>query len=104
VGGSRFSVLSSLLSVLGCDSWVAAAKPMPGYSGTPLPKKLGIKDGFRIALMHAPTDVKTDLSGAFKNCSLLKPAACSLYFVFLSVKSRAGLELDLVSAAGALAP
>lgn len=25
-----------------------------GYSGTPLPKKLGIKEGMRIALLHAP--------------------------------------------------
>ena len=34
---------------------------MPGYSGTPLPKKLGIKDGFRVALLHAPPDVKAEL-------------------------------------------
>ncbi len=27
---------------------------MAGYSGTPLPKKLGIKDGSRVALLHAP--------------------------------------------------
>ena len=25
-----------------------------GYSGTPLVKKLGIKGGFRLALLHAP--------------------------------------------------
>lgn len=25
-----------------------------GYSGTPLPKKLGIKPGMRVALLHAP--------------------------------------------------
>ena len=77
---------------------------MPGYSGTPLPKKLGIKDGFRVALLHTPADVKAELSDAFKKCSLLKPAAGGLDFVFLFVKSRAGLELDLVPAARALAP
>lgn len=27
---------------------------MAGYSGTPLPKKLGIKEGSRVALLHAP--------------------------------------------------
>jgi hypothetical protein len=27
---------------------------MAGYSGTPLPKKLGIKDDSRVALLHAP--------------------------------------------------
>jgi hypothetical protein len=29
---------------------------MAGYSGTPLPKKLGIKEGANVALLHAPTD------------------------------------------------
>lgn len=77
---------------------------MPGYSGTPLPKKLGIKDGFRVALLHIPSDVKADLNDAFKKCSLLKTAAGALDFVFLFVKSRAGLEVDLVPAAQALAP
>ena len=33
---------------------------MPGYSGTPLAKKLGIKDDFRAALLHVPDDVKTE--------------------------------------------
>src|SRR2546430_639955 len=28
---------------------------MVGYSGTPLPKKLGIGDGSRVAVLHAPT-------------------------------------------------
>src|SRR5687767_16024813 len=29
---------------------------MAGYSGTPLPKKLGIKEGHRLALLSAPDD------------------------------------------------
>ena len=77
---------------------------MPGYSGTPLPKKLGIKDGFRVALLNAPADVKSELKSAFKKCSLLKPAAGSLDFVFLFAKSRAALEAELASAARSLAP
>ncbi|MGH9645126.1 MAG: hypothetical protein ACRD3Q_22205, partial [Terriglobales bacterium] len=77
---------------------------MPGYSGTPLSKKLGIKDGFRVALLHMPADVKAELAVAFKTCSVLKPASGSLDFVSLFVKSRAALELDLVPAARALAP
>lgn len=77
---------------------------MPGYSGTPLPKKLGIKDGFRVALLHAPADVKAELRDAFKECRLLNPGAGALDFVFLFAKTRAGLELDLVPAARALAP
>ena len=29
---------------------------LAGYSGTPLVKKLGIKSGFRLALLHAPAN------------------------------------------------
>ncbi len=34
---------------------------MVGYSGTPLPKKLGIKEGHRVAVLNAPPDF--DLTG-----------------------------------------
>ena len=34
---------------------------MAGYSGTPLIKKLGIKEGFSIALIEAPSDVTQQL-------------------------------------------
>jgi len=77
---------------------------MPGYSGTPLAKKLGIKDGFRLALLHVPDDVSTELRGAFGKCRLQNIAAKDLDFIFLFAKSRAGLELELLPAARALAP
>jgi hypothetical protein len=77
---------------------------MPGYSGTPLPKKLGIKDEFRVALLHVPEDVRTELADAFERCRILKPAAGALDFIFLFAKSRAALERDLFPAAPALAP
>jgi hypothetical protein len=77
---------------------------MPGYSGTPLPKKLGIKDEFRVALLQAPADVKAELQSALRTCRILRPARGSLDFIFLFAKSRAVLERDLVSAAKALAP
>ena len=32
-----------------------------GYSGTPLPKKLGIKPGMRVALLHAPDGFEATL-------------------------------------------
>ena len=32
-----------------------------GYSGTPLPKKLGIKPGMRVALLHAPDSIEVTL-------------------------------------------
>jgi hypothetical protein len=34
---------------------------MPGYSGTPLAKKLGIKPAHRVALVNAPTDFERTL-------------------------------------------
>lgn len=77
---------------------------MAGYSGTPLAKKLGIKDTFRVALLHVPGDVKGELRDAFRKCFLTKPAPGSLDFAFLFAKSRAGLALDLLPAARALAP
>ena len=33
---------------------------MAGYSGTPLPKKLGIKDGHRLLLLNAPDGFELD--------------------------------------------
>jgi hypothetical protein len=82
---------------------------MPGYSGTPLAKKLGIKDGFRVALLHVPEDVRSSLSSAFETCRVERNSTKTsknkdFDFIFLFVKSRAGLELELFPAAQALAP
>jgi hypothetical protein len=77
---------------------------MPGYSGTPLAKKLGIKDNFRIALLHVPNDVKTELRDAFEKCRPQPLNRADLDFIFLFAKSRAALSLDLMPAAKALAP
>jgi hypothetical protein len=77
---------------------------MPGYSGTPLAKKLGIKDDFRAALLHVPEDVKSELRDELGKCRILKIGDKDLDFIFLFVKSRAALVMDLHAAAEALAP
>lgn len=77
---------------------------MPGYSGTPLVKKLGIKDEFRVALLHVPDDVTSELRGALANCRVVKTARGALDFIFLFAKARAGLEREVMTAARALAP
>lgn len=80
---------------------------MAGYSGTPLAKKLGIKDDFRAALLHVPDEVKTELRKALGKCRLQRISGDTgrdLDFIFLFVRSRAGLELELLPAATALAP
>jgi hypothetical protein len=80
------------------------AGPMPGYSGTPLPKKLGIKEGFNIALLNLPGDVKTELQEAFAKCRIVKDMRGPLDFIFLFSKSRLELEREIIGAAKALAP
>ena len=80
---------------------------MPGYSGTPLAKKLGIKDDFRAVLLHVPDDVKTELRDVLAKCRIhtfSRQIGRDLDFIFLFAKSRAGLALELFPAAKALAP
>jgi hypothetical protein len=77
---------------------------MPGYSGTPLAKKLGLKAGFRAALVRVPDDVQNELCAAVDQCQIEKLPGKELDFVFLFAKSNAELERDLLRAAKALAP
>jgi hypothetical protein len=60
---------------------------MPGYSGTPLPKKLGIKAGFRVQLANAPAEVRAELREALAECNLVKQGD-ALDFVMMFTKSR----------------
>jgi hypothetical protein len=63
---------------------------MAGYSGTPLPQKLGIEEHFRVALLHLPGDVKIELKSALVNCRVAK--AEPLDFAMLFVKTAIELE------------
>jgi hypothetical protein len=63
---------------------------MPGYSGTPLPQKLGIKAGFRVRMFNAPAEAQLELNTALAECTHAKSGA--LDFVMLFTKSRAELE------------
>jgi hypothetical protein len=65
---------------------------MPGYSGTPLPKKLGIKDGSRIAFSDLPNDVALELEDATATCS--QPSKGPFDFVMIFVKSRSKLTKE----------
>lgn len=58
--------------------------PKPaGYSGTPLPAKLGLKSGMRFIAVNAPPDLDTLLAGAPELRWLARPAPfdCALGFV-----------------------
>jgi len=67
---------------------------MPGYSGTPLPKKLGIKDGFRISLVKAPADVREELRETMSACEVLSEPCGPLDFLMFFTKSRAELSTE----------
>ena len=41
---------------------------MAGYSGTPLPKKLGIKPQLRVVLVNLPSEVDAELKEALAGC------------------------------------
>jgi len=75
---------------------------MAGYSGTPLPKKLGIKDGFRLALLRLPANVEAELKRAIAACEVTDTEPFD--FVFLFVKTQAELKKDFVRMAKQLTP
>ncbi len=75
---------------------------MPGYSGTPLPKKLGIKSGFRVRLANSPAEVRAELREALAECDLKQGDA--LDFVMIFSKSRAELAKEFSRMAKLLAP
>jgi hypothetical protein len=77
---------------------------MAGYSGTPLPKKLGIKDQFRVLLLDPPPDVKAELRNALATCHIVKDGRESLDFAMIFVKSAAGLKKEFSQAAKRLTP
>lgn len=64
---------------------------MPGYSGTPLPKKLGIKDGFRVFLVNAPQEVIAELKQSLQECGEAKHGKGAIDFAMIFASSKAEL-------------
>jgi hypothetical protein len=77
---------------------------MPGYSGTPLPKKLGIKDGFRVAFAGAPSDVLAELKAALATCETARDAKATLDFAMVFTKSKVELTKEFKRITKILAP
>jgi hypothetical protein len=75
---------------------------MAGYSGTPLPKKLGIKEQFRVALLDLPRGVKAELKSALASCHVAKDGP--LDFAMIFVKSAGELKKQFPQLAKQLAP
>ena len=77
---------------------------MSGYSGTPLPKKLGIKDGFRVCLVNAPSAVLAELKSPLAACDVVRGGKSLLDFAILFTKSKAELAKEFKRIARLLAP
>lgn len=75
---------------------------MVGYSGTPLPKKLGIKEGFRVLLLDPPANVRADLKDALAGCD--KDGRGLLDFAMIFTASAADLKKKFSKVAKQLAP
>ena len=71
---------------------------MAGYSGTPLPKKLGLKPGLCVLLVAPPPDIDGLLAGApaFQRLARLAPFDFALAFV--TTRSALVRELDRLQA------
>jgi len=76
---------------------------MPGYSATPLPQKLGIKNGYRVCLVHPPSEVRAELRHSLDECELGQQGD-PLDFVLLFTKSRAELSREFSRMAKRLLP
>jgi hypothetical protein len=70
------------------------AAPSAGYSGTPLPKKLGIKPGSTLALIEAPADFGATL-GPLDEVTVRRDARGRWDLLVLFVKSRSALARRL---------
>ncbi|HTC95441.1 MAG TPA: hypothetical protein VK699_18485 [Terriglobales bacterium] len=73
---------------------------MAGYSGTPLIKKLGIKEGFSISIVETPADVLRELGISSKKRTDKRP----FDFVLLSVRTQEELRTKFPLWAARLAP
>jgi hypothetical protein len=77
---------------------------MPGYSGTPLPKKLGIKAGFRVMLMNCPAEVRLELNAELGTCEIVSDGKTPLDFAMLFTKSKPALAKEFQRITKRLAP
>ena len=77
---------------------------MPGYSGKPLPKKLGIKNGFQVRLINAPPEVQSELKSALAGCNLARDGKVPLDFAMVFTNSKSELTKEFKRKAKMLAP
>jgi len=72
---------------------------MAGYSGTPLPKKLGIKENQRIALINAPSGFQNELGEIPENTTVVNRLTAPLDLVLCFVDRETKLAKQFPSLA-----
>lgn len=77
---------------------------MAGYSGTPLPRKLGIKPGHRVALIGAPAGFSGTLGELPDGVAFVTPGETSLDVALLFAGDMATLVSSFDVVAASLAP
>lgn len=77
---------------------------MAGYSGTPLAKKLGIKEGHRVAFTSAPDGFRDLLGELPEGVAVKSRASGPLDVIVFFTKSRAALERRLPALRRAMDP
>jgi len=87
------------------ESQQSARTRVAGYSGTALPRKLGIKEGHRLAILHAPSDFETALGELPPLAEIHRSLRGQLPFdvILLFVDRAADLERKFPSTAARLA-
>ena len=75
---------------------------MGGYSGTPLVTKLGVKPGFRVALVNAPRGFKEELGPLPKSAKYKSGTSDSLDLILVFVSSENQLMPKFASLAAKL--
>ena len=75
---------------------------MAGYSGTPLAKKIGIKEGSRVALINAPKDFQFEPTELPDNVEFTKSSAKSLDIILFFVTTERALAKDFSKLAARL--
>jgi hypothetical protein len=77
---------------------------MAGYSGTPLTKKLGLKDNFRIGLVNAPPDFMRELSPLPAGTTVFEQLRKPLDLILLFVDNESKLKREFGKLAAKLSP
>jgi hypothetical protein len=77
---------------------------MAGYSGTPLPRKLGIKDGSSVVLLDAPNGFESLLEPLADGVSIDDSLVADADVAVLFVTERAELEARFDEVAASLQP